>query len=178
MGGQFFPKIKIPRILNEADLFISVPKLKIHPLTGLSCALKNQFGCIPFKRKIIFHKNIHEIIAFINKSITPDLVLVDGIICKGRTPIRLNLLMASHDPVAIDFIAAKIAGLNPLKIEYIVKSEGLGVGSTNVKCTGDEWKNFATIFTKKSFIYNLSLKLLISLYNLYLRLFTVEGKKL
>lgn len=169
-------KIKIPEILTKVDLFISVPKLKLHSFTGLTCALKNQFGCIPIKRKIVFHKSINKAIAIINKVITPDIVLVDGIISKGKTPKRLNLIMAGCDPVAVDFIAAKIAGLNPNRIKHIIESENLGVGSTNVECVGDDWLRFAKSFPRKGFLYNVSRRSLLQLYGLYLRLLTLEGK--
>jgi len=169
-------QIKMPETLTKTDLFISVPKLKLHPLTGLTCALKNQFGCIPIKRKIVFHKSLNKAIAIINKVIAPDLVLVDGIISKGKTPKRLNLIMAGCDPVAVDFIAAKIAGLNPKRIKHIIESENLGVGSTNVECVGDDWLQFAKSFPHRGFFYNVSRKSLLQLYGLYLRLLTLEGK--
>ncbi len=115
-------------------------------------------------------------IALINKLITPDLILVDGIISKGRTPKRLNLIMAGQDPVAIDFMAAKIAGLNPKRIKHIVKSENLGVGSTNVKCVGDDWSQFARKFPRRKPLDNLFRKSLLYFYTQYLRLFTLEGR--
>lgn len=169
-------QIKISETLTETDLFISVPKLKLHPLTGLTCALKNQFGCIPIKRKIVFHKSLNKAIAIMNKVIAPDLVLVDGIISKGKTPKRLNLVMAGCDPVAVDFVAAKIARLNPKRIKHIIESENLGVGSTNVECVGDDWLRFAKSFPRRGFFYNVSRKSLLQLYGLYLRLLTLEGK--
>ncbi len=171
-----FHQIKIPEILTKVDLFISVPKLKLHSLTRLTCALKNQFGCIPIKRKVTFHKNLSKVIALINRSITPDLVLVDGIISKGKTPKRLNLIMGGYDPVAVDFIAAKIAGLNPKRIKHLIESKNLGVGSTNVECVGEEWSRFASRFPKTGFLYNVSRRGLMQLYGLYLRLLTLEGR--
>lgn len=173
---SLFEHVKIPETLATADLFISVPKLKLHPLPGLTCALKNQFGCIPFEKKVTFHKNLNEVIALINKLLTPDLILVDGIISKGRTPKRLDLIVASQDPVAVDFIAAKIAGLNPKRIKHIVKSENLGVGSTNVKCVGEDLLQFARRFPRRKPLDNLFRKGLVQFYTQYLRLFTLEGR--
>jgi len=166
----------IPKTLAEKDFFISVPKLKLHPLTGLSCALKNQFGCIPIQRKVVFHKDISKVIASINKIITPDLILVDGIICKGKTPKLLNLILAGCDPVAVDYVAAKIAGLSPRKIGHIVESENLGVGSTNVEHFGDDWIWFKNIFPRNPKLYSLSMRYLVKLYGIYLRRFTLEGR--
>ncbi len=44
-------EITIPKLLTEIDFLISVPKLKgVDNLTGITCALKNQFGCIGVQR--------------------------------------------------------------------------------------------------------------------------------
>ena len=72
----------------------------------------------------------------------------------GKTPKKLNLIMAGDDPVAIDFIAAKLIGLNPKSIKHISASEKLGVGSTKVELTGKDLSSFANMFPKRSFIYN------------------------
>jgi uncharacterized protein (DUF362 family) len=175
---SFPQEIKIPELLTEVDLFVSVPTLKVHGLTGLTCALKNQFGCIPIRRKVMYHKNLSKAIAFINKLITPDLVLVDGIISTGKTPKRLDLIMAGYDPVAVDVTAARIAGLNPKRVKHIVESKKLGVGLTDVKCVGEDWLPFAHKFPRKSFLYRISRKSLMQLYGLYLRIFTLEGRVL
>jgi uncharacterized protein (DUF362 family) len=169
-------EIRIPKILTEVDLFVSVPKLKLHSLTGLTCALKNQFGCIPIRRKVVFHNRIHETIALINKLIPPDLIVVDGIIASGKTPRKLDLIMASSDPVAIDCVAAKIAGLSPRRTKYIAESEKIGVGSTNFQCVGDDLQYFARKFPRKGFVSSFSRKALLRTYALYLRYFTLEGR--
>lgn len=169
-------QIKIPKTLVDADLFVSVPTLKTHPLPGLSCALKNQFGCVPIKRKESLHKRLNDIIASINRVLAPGLIVVDGLICKGKTPKKLNLILASRDPVATDFVAAKIAGLNPNGIKHLVKSEKLGVGSTDVVLRGDDWTFFADRFPRKGFLSNISRRGLLAMYGWYLRYFTLEGR--
>jgi uncharacterized protein (DUF362 family) len=155
-----------------------MPKLKLHAITGLTCALKNQFGCIPARRKIVFHKQLNEVIPFVNKVLTPDLVIVDGLVCQGKTPKRLNLLMAGYDPVAVDFVAAKIAGLNPRRIKHITNSEKIGVGSTNVRLVGADLSTFAKAFPRKSFFYTSSRKAMLQLYGYYVQNFTLDGKLL
>jgi len=169
-------EIRIPKILTEVDLFVSVPKLKFHSLTGLTCALKNQFGCIPIRRKVVFHSRIHETIALINKLIPPDLVVVDGIIAGGKTPKRLDLIMACSDAVAVDCAAAKIAGLSAGRIKYIAQSEKNGVGSMNYQCVGDDIQYFAKRFPRKGLVSRFARKALLKSYALYLRFFTLEGK--
>jgi len=174
--NSFFEKIKIPKILTDVDLFISVPKLKFHSLTKLTCALKNQFGCIPFRRKVLFHDHIHETIAFMNKLLSPDLFIVDGTIVNGRTPKKLDLVMASSDPVAVDMVAAKIAGLNGKRLKFIQESEKIGVGTTRFHCVGDNLEHFADEFPRKPFLSSLIRRTLLKSYAFYLNRFTLEGK--
>ncbi|MGD9130316.1 MAG: DUF362 domain-containing protein [Candidatus Bathyarchaeota archaeon] len=169
-------KIKIPKILTEVDLFISVPKLKLHRLVGVTCSLKNQFGCIPVQRKVGFHNQLKEAIALINKHVPPDLIIVDGIIAGGKTPKKLDLIMASSDPVAVDSVAAKIAGFNPKRIKHIVESEKTGVGSTNFQCVGDDIQHFINKFPRKGFVSSVARSVLLKVYTFYLRHFTLEGK--
>jgi uncharacterized protein (DUF362 family) len=169
-------EITIPKMLTEMDFFVSMPKLKTHGLTGLTCSLKNQIGCIGVPRKVVFHKNINRVIALVNQAVKTDLVLVDGIVALGKTPRKLNLVMAGSDVVATDFVAAKIAGFNPRRIKHISESEKLGVGSTNVRLVGDDLLPFSKLFPRKSFIHNASRKALVRMYGRYQSLFTIEGR--
>jgi len=170
--------IKIPKLLTEVDFFITVPKLKQFGITGITCALKNQFGCIGNERKVAFHKSIHQIIALVNQALPPDLTLVDGIVALGRRPQKLNLVMASYDPVAADCAAARIMGLNPRKIKHIMESKRYGVGSTDARFVGDDLSLFAKAFPRRGLFYDLWRKALPKFYSSYLSLFTVEGRAL
>lgn len=176
VASSISKEIRIPKILTEVDLFVSVPKLKLHSLTGLTCALKNQFGCIPLRRKVVFHNRLKEVIAFVNKLIPPDLFVVDGIIAGGKTPKKLDLIMAGSDPVAVDCVAAEISGLSARRIKHIAESEKIGVGSTSFQCVGDDIRSFAKKFPRKGFVSRFSRKALLKSYALYLRFFTLEGR--
>lgn len=95
-------KFKIPMSLIKSDLFINVPKLKIHSLTKVTCALKNIFGCIASQRKVVYHPFLNETIVAVNKILHPHLTIVDGLVALGRVPVKLGLIMASVDPFSID----------------------------------------------------------------------------
>lgn len=129
VNGFHFSEINVPRTIKEADLFISVPKLKLHSLTGISCVLKNQFGCIPYQRKIRYHPHINEVLADLNYVMRPNLCVVDGIVVKGKSPLRLDLIMAGTDAVAVDSVAARIMGFNPRRIKHLTSAAKKGVGS-------------------------------------------------
>lgn len=72
----------------DSDFLISLAKLKMHTITGITCVLKNQFGANPQKRKIHYHSNLITVIHDLNKVKLPDLCLVNGIIgMEGNGPV-------------------------------------------------------------------------------------------
>ena len=125
----------ITRIVHEVDYFFSLPKLKTHELMGFTGAIKNSFGLIPHVHKAkqhAFHRSSHSMASFLhdlNESITPGFIFMDAIwAMEGAGPgngdrYPLNLILGSTNPLAIDMIATKIIGYNPLEIE--TNSEGL-----------------------------------------------------
>lgn len=131
-AGNYSFRLTIPRIIQNADLRINVPKLKysIKEL-GITCAMKNLYGCTSYPKKYKLHVRLGEAIVAINKTIPFDLCLLDGNIVRGARTSRLGLVMASQDPVAFDAASARIAGLNPNNIEYLklAKKEGLGTSA-------------------------------------------------
>lgn len=131
-AGNYSFHLTIPRIIQNADLRINVPKLKYsNKELGISCAMKNLYGCTSYPKKYKLHPRLGEAIVAINKTIPFGLCLLDGNIVLGARTSRLGLVMASQDPVAFDAASARIAGLNPNKIEYLrlAKKDGLGTSA-------------------------------------------------
>ena len=143
---------QIPQSLLKSDLFINVPKLKIMRDTKITCALKNIFGCIASRRKIVYHPILNEAIVGINKILHPNLTIVDGLIALGRFPVELGLIMASADPFSIDWVASQIMGYNPSKIEFlkIAMKEKLG-DLEGIMTRGENIIAFKKIFPKENF---------------------------
>jgi len=121
-------KIKIASALNEADIVISLPKLKNHELVYFTGAVKNTLGLVPGFSKAAQHAFHHDRLSFssflvdLSESVTPDFFLMDGIIgMEGPgpgqgMPVRTEVLLGSSNPAAIDIIASTIAGYDPLDI--------------------------------------------------------------
>jgi len=138
---------KIPKSLLEADLFVNVPKLKLMGATIITCALKNVFGCIGSPRKIVYHHFLNEAIVGINKILHPHLTIVDGLTALGRSPVRLGLIMASCDPFSIDWVASKIMGYDPSRIDYLKLARKEGIGSPNgIKILGEDLEKLRKMF--------------------------------
>lgn len=129
--------VHLPKVLMEADVFISVPVLKNHVSVGITVALKNSFGLVPDDDKLTAHRNnaVEEILVDISKARRPDLVFVDGRLgAEGiaggthfKKPIAANLVLVGNDPVAIDAVSARVMDQNPRE-RYIqwAAMEGLG----------------------------------------------------
>ena len=146
---SYYNEISIPEIFFEADVFVSVAKLKTHYFEGISGVLKNQFGCIPQRMKATYHPFLSDIIAALNIMIRPDLSIVDGIVAMeglgptGGDPKKLNVILAGFDPVAVDSVIARIAGFSPTEIPHLLKAKNLGVGKfpLDEEVLGDEWED-------------------------------------
>ncbi|NLV98429.1 MAG: DUF362 domain-containing protein [Clostridiaceae bacterium] len=116
------------------DYLINMPVLKGHCQTNITCALKNMKGCIPNKEKRCFHTmGLHKPIAYLNKVIKQDLIIVDGIIGdlnfeEGGNPVQMNRLIVGKDPVLIDSYVAQLLGYDLEDIPYIGIAEEIGVG--------------------------------------------------
>lgn len=122
--------------IMELDYLINMPVLKGHCQTNITCALKNMKGCIPNKEKRRFHTmGLHKPIAYLNKVIKQDLIIVDGIIGdlnfeEGGNPVQMNRVIVGKDPVLIDSYVAQLLGYDIEDIQYIEMAEEIGVGRT------------------------------------------------
>lgn len=121
-------RISIASIINEVDLIISIPKLKNHELVYLTGAIKNTMGLVPgftkAKQHALFQdrESFSRFLVDLNEAVTPDFFLMDGIAgMEGHgpaqgTPFRTEVLIGSTNPLALDMIASKIVGYNPVEI--------------------------------------------------------------
>ena len=143
-------KFSIPELLLNCDLLVNVPKIKYMPSVSLTCALKNIFGCNAVQKKSVYHVALSEAVVGINKLIKTGLVVVDGLVVNGRTTKRLNLVMASEDPVAVDAAASKLMGLNPKSVKQLSLASKEKIGTIDFTPFGD-FSYFQQNFPKKTF---------------------------
>jgi len=145
INGKVFKELDVPRTVVEADAIISVPVLKSHCLTKLTCALKHFWGVVPRVRHQ-YHLVVDDAIADINTLVRPKLAftLVDCTVgMEGNAPRTgkpkvCDLILASADPVATDAAAAKYMDFDVPAHVRIAAERGLG--SLNFNLVGDELK--------------------------------------
>lgn len=130
--------IEVSESILEADLLISLPVLKGHCQTTVTCALKNMKGCISDGSKRRFHSwGLHDPIAVLNTIRCADLVIVDSLngdldFEEGGNPVQTNRMFIGRDSVLIDTFAANLMGFESEEVEYIGIAGQLGVGSTDI----------------------------------------------
>src|ERR1044071_4067302 len=140
--NRIFPEgIQVPDYFFGKNV-VHLPTTKCHIYTTTTGAMKNAFGGLLNTRRHYTHSWIHETLVdllAIQKEIHPGIfAIMDGTTAGNgpgpRTmyPVVKNVMLASADQVAIDAVAAKLMGFDPLSIEYIslAHRDGLGVGDT------------------------------------------------
>ncbi|MBU1627000.1 DUF362 domain-containing protein [bacterium] len=130
---------------------IHLPTMKTHVFTTTTGAMKNAFGGLLNEKRHWTHPVIHETLVdllMIQKKIHKGIFAVmdgtfvgDGPGPRCMTPYVKNVLLASADQVAIDAVAAKIMGFDPLKdLKYVrlAHEKGLGCGDPReIEIVGD-----------------------------------------
>jgi uncharacterized protein (DUF362 family) len=134
--------LRLPKMLLAPNryFFISVARAKTHPLTDITGALKNQFGCIPRKDKPVFHRSLDKAIVDVNRQVTPSLCIVDAVtIMEGVISGRLKdvgVLIVGDEPASTDAALAKVMGLDPGKIGHLALASSVGLGCLHPSMLG------------------------------------------
>ena len=146
----FADGIQIPDYFPGKNI-VHLPTVKCHMYTTTTGAMKNAFGGLLNTYRHYTHSWIHETLVdllAIQKEIHPGILAVmDGTTAgngpgpRTMTPVVKNVILASADQVAIDAVAAKLMGFEPLSIDYIrmAHEQGLGVGDPDeIELAGDD----------------------------------------
>ena len=140
---DIFPEgIQIPEIFPGTNI-VHLPTMKTHVFTTMTGAMKNAFGGLLHRKRHWTHSVIHETLTdllAIQQEIHPGLFAVmDGTFAgdgPGPRAMRWHVkdrILASNDQVAIDAVAAKMMGFDPMSIKFIrlAHERGLGCGDVS-----------------------------------------------
>ena len=148
---QIYPDgINIPKFLIDKNV-IHLPTMKTHVFTTITGAMKNAFGGLLNFQRHWTHSLIHETLVDllrIQKKIHPGIfALMDGTFAgSGPGPRAMqwhekNVLLAGSDQVAVDAVAAKMMGFDPMSIDFIriADEHGLGCGQiSKINIVGED----------------------------------------
>jgi len=141
--------IQIPDAFHGANI-VHLPTVKCHIYTTTTGAMKNAFGGLLNTKRHYTHSWIHETLVdllAIQKEIHAGLFAVmdgttagDGPGPRTMRPVIKDVMLASEDQVAIDAVAARMMGFDPMKIPYMALADEDGLGNArheNIEIVGD-----------------------------------------
>src|SRR5262245_15537339 len=148
---RVFPEgIHVPEFFFGKNI-VHLPTVKCHIYTTTTGAMKNAFGGLLHNHRHYTHSVIHrtlvDLLAIQKEIHTGIFAVMDGTTAGNgpgpRTmfPVVKNVMLASADQTAIDAVAAKLMGFDPMSIEYIrvAHEDGLGVGDPrDIEIVGDD----------------------------------------
>ena len=120
----------LPEPVLDADIVVSMPKMKTHHWAGATLSLKNCFGCVPgrvygWPKNALHWAGLQEAVVDVAAAVRPGLQIVDGVVgMEGNgpidgTPVGAGVLVFGTDPVATDATAARLMGLDPGRMRYL-----------------------------------------------------------
>ncbi len=139
-SGGVFKRFEVAVPYLDADRVINLPKLKTHEMMTLTCGVKNLFGILVGAAKPAWHLQagadrqlFARMLLELYQIRPPELTIVDAITAMegdgpgSGDPRHVGLLLAGVNPVAVDVIAAEIAGI-PKKLLFVEReAERLGL---------------------------------------------------
>jgi len=139
-------------LLKKADLIINLPKIKTHGQCKLTCCIKNMFGTVLLANKPKTHAQAATLDRFTSALVDiysvskPQLTIIDGYYgMEGQgpssgIPVKMDLVLAGYDGVALDRMVCEIVGFDPSEVLYLTKAEKKGLGINNpsqIECIGE-----------------------------------------
>jgi len=164
--NDIFPEgIQIPAIYPGRQI-LHLPTVKTHGHAVMTGSVKNSFGGLLKEVRHYAHKYMHEVLVdllYMQRELHPAVFTVmdgtvagDGAGPRTMIPRIKNLILAATDSLAIDAIAARLMGFDPMSIPFIrmAHERGLGIGDPrHIELVGDDVSNENFGFqTRKSLV--------------------------
>ncbi|HEQ98205.1 MAG TPA: DUF362 domain-containing protein [candidate division Zixibacteria bacterium] len=141
--NEIFPDgIEIPKMYIGKQI-IHLPTVKTHGHSTTTGAIKNSFGGLLKEVRHYAHKYMHEVLVdlmLMQKELHPSIFAVmDGTVCgdgagpRTMEPKVKDFILASSDQVAIDAVAARMMGFDPLSIPYLRMCQERCLGKADLK---------------------------------------------
>jgi uncharacterized protein (DUF362 family) len=139
--NDIFPDgIEIPEMYIGKQI-LHLPTVKTHGHSTTTGAIKNAFGGLLKEVRHYAHKHIHEVLVdlmLMQRELHPSIFAVmDGTVCgdgagpRTMVPKVKDYLLASADSVAIDAVAARMMGFDPMRIDYLRMAHEMGLGAAD-----------------------------------------------
>jgi uncharacterized protein (DUF362 family) len=135
----------VARTIHDADVLVSLPKMKTHHWTQISVSVKNLFGIVPgikygWPKNTLHIQGIPAFLAELADSLpTRACAVVDGIVgLEGDGPLFGNavpsgVIVAGNDLLAVDATSARLMGFEPEQIDYLDFAAWAGIGTIDAR---------------------------------------------
>ena len=148
-----------PRAVLEADMIVSLPKLKTHHWVGFTASMKNLYGTLPgimygWPKNVLHYAGIPQTVVDINASLPKKIAVIDGIMCmEGDGPIMgtpkpLGMIAVGTNLPALDATCARVMGIEPSRISYLqLAADRLGpIDERLIEQRGEDWRRLVSPF--------------------------------
>jgi uncharacterized protein (DUF362 family)/Pyruvate/2-oxoacid:ferredoxin oxidoreductase delta subunit len=137
-AGRLVKRFKFAHEWFDAEIVVSLAKLKTHALMRYTGAMKNLFGLVPGLEKPAFHfrfpdkATFGQMLADLALCADADYALMDGITAmEGPGPgsgysRHAGVIMASENLLALDEAACRVIGYEPSEIHYLARARDMG----------------------------------------------------
>jgi uncharacterized protein (DUF362 family) len=152
-------ELALPQAVLDADVIVSMPKLKTHHWAGITCSMKNFFGVVPgavygWPKNLLHFRGIDQSILDIVATVRPHLAIVDGVVgMEGDGPIMgrpkaAGVILMGRDLVAVDASAARVMGLRPEGVRYLTEAARFlgNIDRDAIPMRGERLERFVTPF--------------------------------
>ncbi len=140
--GRTFKRFTLAKQVVDADVLITLPKLKTHGLTLFTGGIKINFGCLPGLEKAKMHfrasdaEIFSQMLVDLLGAVRPELTIMDAVVGmdgngpRNGQPKQIGAILASQDPVALDAVACELVGIKPFTVPTtrLAHEQGVGVG--------------------------------------------------
>jgi uncharacterized protein (DUF362 family) len=122
----------VAKAAYEADVVITLPKLKTHAMMYYTGAVKNQFGCIPGSQKAEWHTKLPDAVNFgkmlldLNSVVKTSFAIIDGIVAmegngpRNGNPKKMDTIIMGKCLTAVDSTAVRLIGYdNVLAVPFL-----------------------------------------------------------
>jgi uncharacterized protein (DUF362 family) len=140
-------KVRIAKTALESDVIIDIPVLKTHGRCLITLSLKNMKGVLPGAEKRKTHRlGLDKAIADLNSVVKVSFVVIDALTVRqglGEYPkdmVKLGLILAGADRVAVDTVGTSLMGFDPARImhlQYFAERQGVKADLSQVEVVGE-----------------------------------------
>jgi uncharacterized protein (DUF362 family)/NAD-dependent dihydropyrimidine dehydrogenase PreA subunit len=142
---EYKDQVSVSSEILDADVLISLPKFKTHGLTVMTGAIKNSYGILPGAQKALLHQlagspdRFQDMMIDVFQLRIPDLFIMDAVVgMEGNGPAspdlrEIGVVLAADNGVALDGVVARMMGIEPSCLRFMVKAAERGLGEYSIE---------------------------------------------